>query len=55
LSENLRVLLVLVEYEDKSHAEIAEILDWSVKAIENRICRMREQLRAVLASVRQQA
>jgi RNA polymerase sigma factor (sigma-70 family) len=55
LPENLRVPLVLVEYEDKSHAEIAEILNCSVKAIENRICRARKQLRAVLAPLRQQA
>ena len=51
LPENLRVPLVLVEYEDKSHAEIAEILNCSVKAIENRICRARKQRRAALAPV----
>lgn len=55
LPQNLRVPLILVEYEDKSQAEIAEILNCSMKAIENRICRARKQLRAVLAPLRQQA
>ena len=52
LPETLRVPLVLVEYEEKSHAEIAEIMNCSVKAIETRICRARKQLRAMLAPVR---
>jgi RNA polymerase sigma-70 factor (ECF subfamily) len=53
LPEAFRLPLVLAEYEEKSHAEIARILNCSVKAVENRICGARKQLRAVLESVLQ--
>jgi RNA polymerase sigma-70 factor (ECF subfamily) len=48
LPEDLRVPLVLSEYEEKSHAEIAEILDCSPKAVEMRVYRARQRLRADL-------
>ncbi len=50
LPEDLRVPLVLAEYEEQSHAEIAEVLDCSAKAVEMRIYRARQQLRASLAA-----
>jgi RNA polymerase sigma factor (sigma-70 family) len=46
--EDLRLPLVLAEYEGKSYAEIAEILDCSAKAVEMRLYRARQQLRARL-------
>lgn len=49
LPEELREVLVLFEYEDKSHAEIAEIIDASPKAVETRLYRARDKLRASLA------
>ena len=45
LPEDLRVPLVLAEYEDKSQSEIAAILDCTVKTVEMRIYRARQQLR----------
>lgn len=54
LPEELRLPLVLAEYEEKSQAEIAEILDCTVKAVETRIYRARRQLRAALAGLLQQ-
>lgn len=45
LPEELRVPLILAEYEDKSQAEIAAILNCTVKAVETRIYRARKQLR----------
>ena len=51
LSEDLRVPLVLSEYGDKSHAEIATILNCSPKAVEMRLYRARQQLRTALAKV----
>ncbi len=45
LPEDLRVPLVLAEYEDKSQAEIAAILNCTVKTVEMRIYRARQQLR----------
>ena len=48
LPEDLRVPLVLAEYEDQSHAEIAAVLDCSAKAVEMRLYRARQQLRARL-------
>ena len=51
LPEELRVPLILSEYEQKSHAEIAEILGCSSKAIETRIYRARQRLRKDLASL----
>lgn len=49
LPEDLREVLVLFEYEDKSHAEIAAIVAASPKAVETRLYRAREKLRASLA------
>jgi RNA polymerase sigma-70 factor (ECF subfamily) len=49
LPEELRVPLILFEYEDRSHAEIAAVLDCSAKAVEMRLYRARQQLRARLA------
>ena len=49
LPEDLRTPLILAEYEDKSQAEIAGILDCSVKAVEMRIYRARQSLRKSLA------
>jgi RNA polymerase sigma-70 factor (ECF subfamily) len=49
LPEDLRVPLVLAEYEEQSHAEIAVVLECSPKAVEMRIYRARQQLRASLA------
>ena len=49
LPEALRVPLILAEYEEKSHAEIGQILQCSAKAVEVRIYRARQQLRASLA------
>jgi len=50
LPEELRLPLVLAEYEGRAQAEIAEILDCSVKAVEMRIYRARQQLREQLRS-----
>jgi RNA polymerase sigma-70 factor (ECF subfamily) len=52
LSEELRVPLVLSEYEEKTHAEIAKILDCSTKAVEMRIYRARQQLRVELEGLK---
>ena len=49
LPERLRVPLILSEYEEKSHAEIGQILACSAKAVEVRVYRARRQLRASLA------
>ncbi|MGA2174836.1 MAG: sigma-70 family RNA polymerase sigma factor [Verrucomicrobiota bacterium] len=48
LPEELRIPLILAEYEEKSHAEIGEILRCSAKAVEGRVSRARRQLRASL-------
>jgi RNA polymerase sigma-70 factor (ECF subfamily) len=45
LQEELRVPLILFVYEEQSHAEIAEVLDCSSKAVEMRLYRARQQLR----------
>ena len=50
LPEELRAPLILAEYEEMSQAEIGEILDCSVKAVETRIYRARKQLREALQS-----
>ncbi len=56
LPEDLRLPLVLAEYEGRAQAEIADILDCSVKAVEMRIYRARKQLREQLKSlVKQEA
>ena len=51
LPEDLRTPLILAEYEDQSHAEIAAVLGCSTKAVEMRIYRARQQLRARLADL----
>ncbi len=49
LPEELRVPLVLAEYEEKSYAEIALVLRCSAKAVEMRLYRARQELRQRLA------
>jgi RNA polymerase sigma-70 factor (ECF subfamily) len=49
LPERLRVPLILSEYEEKTHAEIGQILGCSAKAVEVRVYRARRLLRASLA------
>ncbi len=51
LPEELRAPLILSEYEELSHAEIGEILEWSAKAVETRLYRARNQLREKLAQL----
>lgn len=53
LPDQLRIPLILSEYEEKSHAEIGEILHCSAKAVEVRIYRARQQLRASLGPLLQ--
>jgi RNA polymerase sigma-70 factor (ECF subfamily) len=48
LPHDLRVAVVLAEFEDKSHAEIAAVLACSAKAVEMRLYRARERLRRLL-------
>lgn len=49
LPEELREVLVLFEYEDKTHAEIADIVGVSSKGVETRLYRARDKLRATLS------
>ena len=49
LPEDLREVLVLFEYEEKSHAEIAEIIAATPKSVEARLYRARDKLSASLA------
>lgn len=51
LPEELRQPLILAMYQDLPQAQIAEILKCSVKAVETRIYRARQQLRACLAEL----
>jgi len=51
LPEDLRTPLILVEYEERSQAEIGEILGCSPKAVEMRIYRARQQLRLSLGKL----
>jgi RNA polymerase sigma-70 factor (ECF subfamily) len=51
LPEDLRTPLILAEYEERSHAEIGEILGCTAKAVELRIYRARQQLRASLGGL----
>jgi RNA polymerase sigma-70 factor (ECF subfamily) len=51
IPEDLRTPLVLVEYEDMSQAEIAEILNCTPKAVENRLYRARKLLREKLTQL----
>lgn len=49
LPDDLREVLVLFEYEERSHAEIAEITGATPKSVEARLYRARDKLRASLA------
>lgn len=49
LPEELRVAVVLFEYEEKSHAEIAEMVGATSKAVETRLYRARQSLKKSLA------
>lgn len=49
LAPELREVLVLAEYENLSHAEIAEIVGGSIKAVESRLYRARQQLKSRLS------
>jgi len=51
LPEELRVPLILAEYEERSHTEIGEILGCTPKAVEMRLYRARRQLRSSLAKL----
>jgi RNA polymerase sigma-70 factor (ECF subfamily) len=51
LPEELRIPLILAEYEERSQAEIGEILKCSAKAVETRIYRARQQLRVTLGKL----
>jgi RNA polymerase sigma-70 factor (ECF subfamily) len=51
LPDDLRTPLVLAEYEERSHAEIGQILGCTGKAVESRIYRARQQLRASLGGL----
>jgi len=48
LPDDLRSALILSEYEEKSHAEIGEILQCSAKAVEMRLYHARQQLKSKL-------
>jgi RNA polymerase sigma-70 factor (ECF subfamily) len=48
LPEELRTALLLAEYEELSHAEIAAVAGCTPKAVESRIARARQQLRTQL-------
>jgi RNA polymerase sigma-70 factor, ECF subfamily len=48
LPEELRIPLILSEYEELSHGEIGAVLNCSAKAVETRIYRARKQLRVSL-------
>jgi RNA polymerase sigma-70 factor (ECF subfamily) len=49
LPEELRLPLILAEYEGRSQADIGEILGCTAKAVETRLYRARQQLRSRLA------
>lgn len=51
LPEEQRIPLFLAEYDDKSHSEIAAILNCSAKAVENHLYRARQRLRQMLMKV----
>src|SRR6266436_2633692 len=51
LPEELRMPLILFEYEELSHTEIGKILGCSAKAVETRLYRARNQLRDKLAGL----
>ena len=49
LPEELRASLVLAEWEEKSIADIAAILNLTPKAVETRLYRARQRLRETLS------
>lgn len=49
LPEDQRTALVLAEYQGLSYAEIAEVMACSTKAVESRLYRAKQTLRAALA------
>jgi RNA polymerase sigma-70 factor (ECF subfamily) len=49
LPDDLRAAVILFEYEDRSHAEIAGIVGASPKAVETRLYRARQALKRALA------
>ena len=51
LPDELRTPLILAEYEEKRQTEIAQILGCSIKAVEIRIYRARNQLRLALSAL----
>ena len=51
LPDELRRPLILAEYEERSHAEIGQILGCSAKAVETRIYRARQHLRISLGKL----
>lgn len=51
LPEELRQPLILAEYEEQPQAEIGKILGCTAKAVETRIYRARQQLRASLGKL----
>jgi RNA polymerase sigma factor (sigma-70 family) len=51
LPEELRIPLILSEYEELSHAEIGAVLKCTAKAVETRIYRARQHLRVSLAKL----
>jgi len=48
LPHELREVVVLAEFEERSHPEIAEVLGCTAKAVEMRLYRARERLRKTL-------
>ena len=50
LPEDQRTVVLLSEYEDRSHAEIAAVLACTPKAVETRLYRARQTLRERLAN-----
>ncbi|HLP07338.1 MAG TPA: sigma-70 family RNA polymerase sigma factor [Opitutaceae bacterium] len=50
LPHELREIVVLAEFEERSHAEIAEILGCTAKAVEMRLYRARVKLRVKLGA-----
>jgi RNA polymerase sigma-70 factor (ECF subfamily) len=50
LPDDLRTPLILAEYEERSQAEIGEVLGCTAKAVEVRLYRARQLLRAALKS-----
>ena len=51
LAEELRLPIILTEYEGRSQAEIGEILGCTPKAVETRLYRARQRLRVTLGKL----